>query len=141
MKNKPEINEVLTKFRVENPELFEKNDRVSCTPVKKRIATPTPLKHQFSKLRGLSDLNNLSVPSSTVSDNSKSVTSLSSASNSEIGSNFSPIIKKYMNELENTIIEKLHSFRILLNVQPGVVESYQLLKIQKMHPSKSLNFF
>ncbi|KAL3277393.1 hypothetical protein HHI36_012742 [Cryptolaemus montrouzieri] len=105
MKNKPEINEVIMKYRAEHPNLFHKN--VASTPMKRSAATPLKI-DCFKKPRGVSTVNSLPVLNGATFNSSKSVSSLSTLSNSE-SSNFSPVIRKYMSELENTIIDKLQT--------------------------------
>lgn len=107
MRNKPEVREVLMKYKSENPTLFEKNG-VSSTPIKRAATTPLRINH-FKKPRGLSTLNSHAEISGTSINNSKSTVSMSSACNSEMGINFSPIMRKYMGELQNTLMDKLET--------------------------------
>lgn len=106
MKNKPEVNEILTKFKLDNPTLLEKNGRSSSTPMKRKAITPLRLNH-FKKPKLPSILNSHLETSSI--DNSKSTVSMASTCNSEMGNNFSPILRKYMGELENTLMGKLET--------------------------------
>ncbi|XP_044767165.1 kinesin-like protein Nod [Coccinella septempunctata] len=107
MKNKPEVNEILMKFKLDNP-LLERNGRSSSTPMKRAPATPFRI-NQFKKPKLLSTLNCHAEMSGVSINNSKSTVSMTSACNSEMGTNFSPILRKYMGALENTLMDKLEN--------------------------------
>ncbi|KAJ8927723.1 hypothetical protein NQ314_019784 [Rhamnusium bicolor] len=132
LKNKPEVNELLTHYRKENPTLFQCM-KISNTPFKRPTAfyqTPCPPKRAKDlPLRNTKEPSLLSGNNTTV-DSPKSLLSMSVSS---ISSNvnitqqtLSPVIKKYMNAMESSLMDRLET--VIKNTLTRPTRSSLLMK-------------
>ncbi|XP_044252573.1 kinesin-like protein Nod [Tribolium madens] len=104
MKNKPEVNHFITQYKKDNPSLFPRgltpskrtNSNTFETPFKKpKMVLPAVQETPFFSTNSAFEVSPLL---------SSSLISTSSAQQ-----NFSPVIRKYMNAMESSIINKLES--------------------------------
>ncbi|XP_056631790.1 kinesin-like protein Nod [Diorhabda sublineata] len=109
--NRPEVNEVVSLYRKENPMLFNGKPN---TPFKRPLLTPI---HKHKPLQPILESNY-----STDTDQIHSIKSLSPniSVNSDMTQQLlSPIIKKYMNAMENSLMNKMElMLKTSMNVQP-----------------------
>ncbi|CAG9816249.1 unnamed protein product [Phaedon cochleariae] len=121
MKNKPEVNEVISQYRRENPALFSQ-PRTSGTPFKRPAPVPTPRTAKRPRMLPLTTIdepstdNNVLLPSQSHSSTHCSLSSshvssisnvVSSVSNDTTQQNLSPVIKKYLSAMESSLMGKL----------------------------------
>ncbi|XP_050517252.1 kinesin-like protein Nod [Diabrotica virgifera virgifera] len=115
IKSKPEVNEVISQFRKENPLLFQLKMN---TPFKRPLFMNTPKPPKQQKLSIISEPSY----SSIITDQSHSPKSLSSSVASSITNTLrssldsvsapqalSPIIRKYMTAMESSLMDKIGS--------------------------------
>ncbi|KAG5898069.1 hypothetical protein JTB14_001775 [Gonioctena quinquepunctata] len=111
MKNKPEVNEVVTQYKRDNPTLFVPPR--TRTPLSKD--PPNPIKPKAIKKQKPLPLNTINEPPDQ-SQSCSSINSISSVSNSVVSvlsnadltqQTLSPVIKKYMTAMESSLMDKL----------------------------------
>ncbi|XP_018567710.1 kinesin-like protein Nod [Anoplophora glabripennis] len=112
MKNKPEVNEVITRYKRDNPVLFQ-HVRTSCTPFKRPAPLlQTPRLSKRAKIFPLKAINessgNMTEASSPKSMSSISVSSITSTSD-VVPQSFSPVIKKYMAAMEVSLTDRIET--------------------------------
>lgn len=110
MKNKPEVNEVVMRYKRDNPTLFHPV-RTSSTPFKRPASQfQTPCLAKRTTTLPLRQVNEPSSNSIAV-DSPKSLSSISIssiASNTDLVSQtFSPVIKKYMAAMESSLADRI----------------------------------
>ncbi|XP_074028236.1 no distributive disjunction [Leptinotarsa decemlineata] len=146
MKNKPEVNEIVTRYKKENPTLFV-TSRTSSTPFK-RPALPNQTPRPTKKLKRL-PLTVIDEPDhspslkSFCSNNSNSVSSISSTASAlsnldPAQSNLSPVIKKYMTAMESSLMGKLELVIKSTLKRPGR-ESYLTEDASKQDIKENIN--
>ncbi|CAH1113305.1 unnamed protein product [Psylliodes chrysocephalus] len=109
-KSKPEVNEVISQYKSDNPNLFQ--TRVT-TPFKRPPPMQTPRPTKRVKQLGTIAEPNLSSNTADHSHSSSVASSISSTLRSSVGCSdvtqqaLSPVIKKYMNAMEASLMDKL----------------------------------
>ncbi|KAJ3662201.1 hypothetical protein Zmor_006557 [Zophobas morio] len=107
MKNKPEVNDFIVQYRKDNPTLFTNNGPKLQTPLKRSngLLHETP----FKKRRNVLPL--IHEPALSENDSKFDISPLFSSSMTSVTSdhqqNFSPVLRKYMNQMESSLMNKL----------------------------------
>lgn len=106
MKNKPEVNEVVMRYKKNNPTLFQPV-KTAGTPFKRPGSTfQTPCLSKRVKAPPLGTVNEAPGADSPKSLSSISISSI--ASNTEVAQQFlSPVVKKYVAAMESTLTDKI----------------------------------
>lgn len=139
VKSRPEVNEAISQFKKDNPNLFQMN-KIGTTPFKRPMTfsqqTPAPIK-RFKPLESTAEINTIN---SEQSHNSKSLLSCSrlstvSSVNSDVTQQaLSPVIKKYMSAMEASLMDKLE-----VMIKSNLKRPSRELEFQKQVEKENIN--